>query len=73
MTGVIIGDIIGSVHGFTTTSKAYWRQQPKARCRRGIVEAFYSSIPDDIKKEGLKRMPKEFTEVISKFNQRVGR
>jgi ADP-ribosylglycohydrolase len=38
----------------------------------GIAEAFYGSIPENIMKEGLKRIPKEFEEVIARFRKVTG-
>ena len=33
----------------------------------GIAEAYYGSIPEHIKKEVIKRLPNEFTEVMNRF------
>ena len=35
----------------------------------GIAEAFYGGVPDNIRKEVLKRLPDEFVEVMQKFYQ----
>ena len=36
----------------------------------GIAEAFYGGVPEHIRKEVLKRLPKEFIEVMQKFYQK---
>lgn len=33
----------------------------------GIAEAFYSGVPEYIRKEGLKRLPTEFVDIMSRF------
>ena len=35
-----------------------------------IAEAYYGGVPDDIRKEVLKRLPNEFVEVMQKFYQK---
>ena len=36
----------------------------------GIAEAYYGGVPEHIRKEVLKRLPKEFIEVMQKFYQK---
>ena len=36
----------------------------------GIAEAFYGGVPEQIRKEVLKRLPNEFIEVMQKFYQK---
>jgi ADP-ribosylglycohydrolase len=38
----------------------------------GIAEAFHGAVPDEIAVEVIARLPREFRDVMAKFNERFG-